>query len=1210
MQKSQAIQIIKETFESPFNKEQFVYFTKNLFNNIEDAPFIYRGNLIRDAYAPYIRTLERVGKYQDSAGNKIDILIVHLKKETSLERARTMQRNFVAWYLNGSRGGILKDAAVVAFVSPDSQDWRFSLIKMEYKLTESKDGKTKVKQELTPARRWSFLVGENENSHTAKKRLLPVLQDDRNNPLLSQLEDAFNIEVVTKEFFDKYRGLFLRTKEVLDEMVEKDERIKNDFTKKGINTVDFAKKLLGQVVFLYFLQKKGWFGVERDAGWGTGPKNFLRLLFEKETAKSKNFFNDGLELLFYEALAVERTDDFYGKLNCKIPFLNGGLFDPIGKYDWVHTDIFLPNELFSNEIKTKEGDIGTGILDVFDRYNFTVKEDEPLEKEVAVDPEMLGKVFENLLKVKDRKSKGTYYTPREIVHYMCQESLINYLSVCFAQAGLATEPSSSVIASSEGAKQSRSTDVVLGKEKRFNLSTTASETKQSLPTKEDIETLIKYGETVVEHDGRVVNKGRETADYSFKLPQSIRSHAEEIDNALKNVRVCDPACGSGAFLVGMMSEIIRTRNALTHFIEDKKNRTIYNFKRHAIQNCLYGVDIDSGAVEIAKLRLWLSLVVDEVDIKNIKPLPNLDYKIMQGNSLISEFMGVNFDTDLKKNERVSVQTSFVKEEADELIEQFQRKKDEFLNESNVSRKSKLKEEIDDLMIKIFETKLKKQKAGYFSKLKEIEDKYFTLPNKQQRDEIIAQEKQALSKKEGFDLEKFEAQLREFSGKNKIKPFFAWKLYFAEVFSGDNPGFDIVIANPPYVRQEEISNKESLKKGYEVFNSVSDIYTYFYERGLKLLHDRGVLTFITSNKFLRARYGTLLRRYLQTNTTIRSIINFGNQHMFEAITNTLIFIAVKGNDKNNKLNYSDSINESEKIKFMQDDLQDREWTIERSEVISLKNKIEKIGISLKDWDIRINYGIKTGYNEAFVIDKEKRDDIISENSNAAEIIKPIIRGRDIERYYYNNSDLYLINTHNGYKIDKGSKVATVDIKNYPAVKSHLGQYRKKLIERRDKGETIYNLRDCAFIQDFSKEKIIWIELTNKNRFSYSDREDYLLAGAFFMVGESLKYLLAFLNSKLCYFYFSLICNSSGMATIQWKKFALEKVPVMKLSNNEQKPFINLVDKILAITSRKDYEPKGNSELNKKVHEYECQIDQLVYKLYGLTEEEIKIVENKR
>ena len=395
---------------------------------------------------------------------------------------------------------------------------------MDYTLEETPSGKTKIKTELTPARRFSFLVGENESSHTAQAQLLPILQDDKNDPLLSDLEKAFSIEVVTREFFDKYRKLFHSVKESLDKLVEKNEAIRKDFKAKEVNTVDFAKKLLGQIVFLYFLQKKGWFGVERDKEWGTGPKNFLRLLFEKKIVHYQNFFNDILEPLFYEALALERTNDFYSRFNCKIPFLNGGLFDPINNYDWVHTDILMPDDLFSNTDRTKEGDVGTGILDVFDRYNFTVKEDEPLEKEVAVDPEMLGKVFENLLEVKDRKSKGTYYTPREIVHYMCRESLINYL---------ATELEGKV-------------------------------------AKGDIETLVRFGEASVEHEAYIEKQGKETITYSHRLPPAIQENATHIDSKLENIRVCDPAVGSGAFPVGMMSEIIHARNALNPFLADKK----------------------------------------------------------------------------------------------------------------------------------------------------------------------------------------------------------------------------------------------------------------------------------------------------------------------------------------------------------------------------------------------------------------------------------------------------------------------------------------------------------------------------------------------------------------------------------------------------------------------------------------------------------------
>ena len=213
---------------------------------------------------------------------------------------------------------------------------------MDYNLVESPSGKIKVETELTPARRYSFLVGENESSHTAQVQLLPILENDKTNPLLSDLEKAFSIEVVTREFFNKYRELFHKVEEALQQLVKRDKRIREDFDAKGVDTVNFSKKLLGQIVFLYFLQKKGWFGVGRDEDWGTGPRNFLRILFEKKIAPYQNLFNDVLEPLFYEALALERADDFYSRFNCKIPFLNGGLFDPIQNYDWVQ----VPNSLY------------------------------------------------------------------------------------------------------------------------------------------------------------------------------------------------------------------------------------------------------------------------------------------------------------------------------------------------------------------------------------------------------------------------------------------------------------------------------------------------------------------------------------------------------------------------------------------------------------------------------------------------------------------------------------------------------------------------------------------------------------------------------------------------------------------------------------------------------------------------------------------------
>jgi methylase of polypeptide subunit release factors len=705
MDKVQASNIVKNTFEKPFDKTVFISFIKNLLNQIEEAPFTYKGNYIHDSFKEYIASLERIGKYSDGE-HTIDILIVQLKKETSIERARAMQRNYIAKYLNGSRGGEMKDAALVAFVSPNTEDWRFSLVKMDYKFEKNAKGKIKVKEEFTPARRWSFLVGTHENSHTAQSRLVPLIADDTKNPTLAELEESFNIEKVTKEFFEKYRELFLRTKEELDKIIKNDSVTKTDFEKKNVNTVDFSKKLLGQIVFLYFLQKKGWFGVQRDSEWGTGSKQFLRELFEKRHGSYNNFFNDILEPLFYEALRIDRSHDdhYYSRFNCKIPFLNGGLFDPMNGYDWVKTDILIPNELFSNSKKTQEGDTGDGILDIFDRYNFTVKEDEPLEKEVAIDPELLGKAYEKFNAIrpdnyaefkkalksgkkgdesKFNKQYGVYYTPREIVHYMCQQSLINYLY---------TELNDGIVTFEKFGDEQ--TDMFGNEGKTGQLDLTIEHKSKPVIPKEDIETLIHFGEHVSENEAHVEKAGKETDTYYYIIPDSIRNNAEKIDNKLANIKVCDPAIGSGAFPVGMMSEIVRARNALTPYIKDI-NRSAYHFKRECIENSLYGVDIDPGAVEIAKLRLWLSLVVDEDDIKQIKPLPNLDYKIVCGNSLLG----------VEKNLFNS-----------ELFKKLEEIKPLYFNETNPTKKQKYKKEIDGLISQITDGHAEFDFEIYFSEV--------------------------------------------------------------------------------------------------------------------------------------------------------------------------------------------------------------------------------------------------------------------------------------------------------------------------------------------------------------------------------------------------------------------------------------------------------------------------------------------------------------
>ncbi len=756
----------------------------------------------------------------------------------------------------------------------------------------------------------------------------------------------------------------------------------------------------------------------------------LRELFNKKHGHYNNFYNDILEPLFYEALRIDRSHDdgYYSRFNCKIPFLNGGLFDPIGNYDWVKTDIIIPDKLFSNNVKTKEGDIGTGILDVFDRYNFTVKEDEPLEKEVAIDPELLGKSYEKFNAIrpdnyaefkkalksgrkgeenKFNKKVGVYYTPREIVHYMCRQSLINYLD-----STINTHKKS--MASKPVAVQKK----LFGPQAPVQL-TLASDSYKPIISKEDIETLMQIGEQVSENEAiflekeQKIKKGEQkTTSIKLILPDSIRKNAELIDDKLAEITVCDPAVGSGAFPVGMMSEIVKTRNVLTTFIEDN-NRTIYEFKRRCIEHSLYGVDIDPGAVEIAKLRLWLSLVVDEDNIKNIKPLPNLDYRIMQGNSLISEFIGVNFDSDPKKNERVPVQTSFVKEKTDELIEQFQQKKDEFLNESNVSRKSKLKEEIDGLLVKIFETKLKTQKADYFNRLKNIENKYSVVRNEKQRDELIKQDMEKLNKEFGFDLEEAEKQLKEFTSGRKIKPFFLWNLYFSEVFQNKG-GFDVVIANPPYgllnkrqnkaqtivVTPQELHYYKTSTEYDPARGGMINSFRLFILKSIYLIQKNGVLSEIFPLAFIADASAARLREYVLNKCTVRAIEAFPerdniSKRVFEEVKMSVCVMVLTRNKSNNDKNFFIRIHDDRFVNEL------NEKTLLNIKLIKLfdKNKYTIPLMFQKDMDIifkiykKSNQIEKIGHCYTGEVDMTLGKKYISHNENDA----VLLRGAGIDRY---------------------------------------------------------------------------------------------------------------------------------------------------------------------------------------------------------------------
>ena len=687
---------IKKLIENRFDLDSFIIFIKESFDDIEILDTRLRDDDLDSSDRADVSQYRYLADGFLVDDSEIGILLL----EASSPNIENKRVGF-AKVINKLAKPKIQDIVLVVIYHPDSPVWRLSFVSYDYK-----DAKQIAN---TDSKRYSFVLGRDIATTTAYIQLSTINKKSR----LQDIKDAFSVERVTREFFNDYKRLYFEICQYLSPqkaLFDEEKNIKF-----------FTKKLLGRIVFLYFLQKKGWLG-SRDS-WGDGDKKFLSNIFD--SYKRDDFYSQILQEIFFDALNTKRKDDYFPLLECKMPFLNGGLF---AKDEFDKLDIIIEDDIFKK------------IFDTFNSYNFTIIEDNPNDSEVAIDPEMLGRVFEDLLE--DRKDKGAFYTPREIVHYMCQQSLANYLD-------------------------------------------------------------------------------------------SKDSDREKLAH-LKNIKVLDPAIGSGAFPMGMLHEIVKLRQDLG----DKTN--LGELKKEVIQNSIYGIDIEASAVEIAKLRFWLSIVVDE---EKPTPLPNLFYKIMVGNSLLETING--FDPFEKSKDNLFDDNSTVEEIQKLLIRYF--------NESNSSKKAKLQNQIDKIIDTIFAQKIEEHQA-------QIDLKSSWLSTK------VKKEKENLIK----DIEKDMNNLGLFQEIITQKPtteLFFYKLYFADVMSGG--GFDVVIGNPPYIRHEKIKAiKERLKiEGYTSYNGTADLYIYFFEQGYRLLKDNGILSYITSNKYTRAKYGKEFREFVLANTKI-------------------------------------------------------------------------------------------------------------------------------------------------------------------------------------------------------------------------------------------------------------------------------------------------------------------------------------------------------
>ncbi|HED7987464.1 TPA: Eco57I restriction-modification methylase domain-containing protein [Campylobacter jejuni] len=908
---------------------------------------------------------------------------------------------------------------------------------------------------------------------------------------------------------------------------------------------------------------------------------------------------DKLSELFFEVLAKEKSTRKKSEF-AYLPYLNSSLFEKQSIENTLEISS-LSNDLklfyYKNTVlkddkcKAKKGQVGLleylfEFLDSFD-FGSDDEQSEILSQKELISSSVLGNVFEKLNGYKE----GSFYTPSFITSYMCKESI---------------------------------TKVVLDKfNAQFDL------------------------------DAKNINE----------LRKSLRKEDKKAQKELLNsIKICDPAVGSGHFLVSALNVMLSIYDELNlfneefylevqndeilitnhkgEFIKYKRPKTpkdkahliqqeLFHTKKDIIENNLFGVDINPNSCEITKLRLWIELLkhsfyqsFDDGNYHDLKTLPNIDINIKCGNSLVSYFeTGKSLSHYPNIKERINKYKRIVKD----------------YKEGFYTDKSHINQEIKNLKISFknfcFADKFKKEMKGFNDKCEKYSKKYgnFLAVDDENLKFFVSANLTLFDFDEKEATKEFANLKKEYDNIFNLESNhpFEWRFEFPEILDDDGnfKGFDLIIGNPPYIRQEEIKElKNTLSKNYKVYKGTADIYTYFYELGFNVLKENGILSFITSNKYTRAGYGEALREFLLKNTCILKYIDLNGIKVFDSATvDTSILSFEKIKIKENTFKYLSLNNEllknydfeisaiKEFLNISQNSLSKESFAFNDESTNALKTKIEKHGMPLKDWHgLNINYGIKTGFNEAFIITTEKKDEILAnckdedEKERTSKLIRKMLRGRDIKRYRYEWAGLWVINTHNGYKSKNGEKVEAINIEHYPSLKKHFDEFYPQLEKRSDKGLTPYNLRNCAYIEEFEKEKIVWNPVSGEYLFSYIKEHIFFNNSLFMMTLDvfSLKYILAFMNSNCYKWLITLKTNLIQTGSYAYgAKDKIERLPIPKINSKNEKlanELINLVDEILKV---KEQDKNANTQ------ELENKTNSLVYKLYNLTEEEIKIIENK-
>jgi len=1135
-------------------------------------------------------------------------------------------------------------------------DFRFSLV---YDIITDT-----AKRQWSNFRRFTYFVSREQTNKTFIRQI-----SEAEFTSLSKIIEAFSIEPVTKQFYNEIQNWYFWALQ----KVRFPEDAENQPNGREINLIRFITR----IIFIYFMKEKKWISnnlfqqnelieilINLNPEESTYYKAILQNLFfavlntpikERKFRREDNYKgrnDDYMNHTYFRYHKLFKNENDIIEIFQNIPFLNGGLFECLDKRkddpdnntgkeiridgfsDVESKQPIFPNELFfadeqefilQNEVGNDKKNTKVnvrGIINILNSYNFTTEENSLSDTEIALDPELLGKVFENLLAAYNpetattaRKATGSYYTPREIVDFMVNESLKVYFQSSYVR--------------------------------EFG--------NQSLRDFENkLEILFS-----LEDDENPFDK---------KITQFL---IEKIHK----VKILDPAVGSGAFPMGCLHKLVfllskldphnnswkneqlRTvemitdpdlRQKVKNKIEEsfKKNELDYGRKLYLIQNCIYGVDIQPIAVQITKLRFFISLLVDE-KINNtspeenfgIDPLPNLETKLIAANTLIN--LPVEPYTCPRMNEIIELEKKI-----------FELRKNHFSTSSSDDKAKIQKQDFEyrKKLIQIIEMyvkenqdklqKLQNELLKYPPKIETV-SKQTLLGSESVKVDVNKEKREYIQKKINETKKYVEADKLLTQKFIKIASFNIYNSNFPtdwfdpEWMFGVTGGFDIVIGNPPYIQLQKAANPEQKyadfykDQEYETFDRMGDIYCLFYERGIQLLKPDGILCYITSNKWMRAGYGEKLRDFFTKYNPLQ-LVDLGPGVFENATVDTNILIIRKTSNQNHlkavtlqKVDKEDISNALNEKGVLLTKLTKDAWFIGSDAEQRLKEKIDRIGKPLKNWDVNIYRGVLTGLNEAFIITTEKRNEILAncqdeaERRRTEEIIKPILRGRDIKRYYYEWAGLWVIfipwhfPLHEDLSIQGSSEKAEKEFqKQYPTVYQHLLQFKDSL-SKRNKEETgiryeWYALQRCAatYYPEFEKEKVVWKRIGSVIRFCLDSEKNFPLDSNVVMTGNNIKYLCGYLNSKLSVKQLLEHSPKTGTGDVIISVQALEphRIPPITTSNEPiVKQIEALVDKILAAKKQNPQTDTG---------EWEREIDRLVYKLYDLNEEEIRIVENNK